>query len=149
MYRRLYHYRISWHDSCIVLVSSQRHSYHALPYILSHPSDISLQFNDKLYMHVVMTVPRVYCDTHAALLHWLPPLHVAYPFLYMLEIITELLFNTSISLSEHLYRHVSMRETRSASHNTFVKSSHLSVRIRLGRLSTTRQCSPSRIRRLR
>ena len=37
---RLDIYRISWHDSCIVLVSSPRHSYLTLPYIVSHPSDI-------------------------------------------------------------------------------------------------------------
>ena len=33
-------YRISWHDSCIALVSSPRHSYRTLPYIIWHPSDI-------------------------------------------------------------------------------------------------------------
>ena len=33
-------YRMSWHDSCNALVSSQRHSYRTLPYIVSHPSDI-------------------------------------------------------------------------------------------------------------
>ena len=32
----------SWHDSCIALVLSPRHSYRTLPYIVSHPSDIIL-----------------------------------------------------------------------------------------------------------
>ena len=35
-----YIYKISWHDSCIALVSSPRHSYRTLPYIVSYPSDI-------------------------------------------------------------------------------------------------------------
>ena len=29
-------HRTSWHDSCIAVVSSQRHSYRTLPYIVSH-----------------------------------------------------------------------------------------------------------------
>ena len=33
-------YRLSWHDSCIALVSIPRHSYRTLPYIVLHPSDI-------------------------------------------------------------------------------------------------------------
>ena len=37
--------RTSWHDSCIALVSSPRHSYRTLPYIVSHPSNRIISYS--------------------------------------------------------------------------------------------------------
>ena len=57
-------YRISWHDSCIALLSSPRHSYRILPYIISQSSDIishSIRSCDMMWKGAIRCTER--CDT--------------------------------------------------------------------------------------